>query len=68
MRGVAQVHVHVRSTKPKAAPGKRFVHWADRALLSVVMGVVAFGLERAVVRSTKKSAPTADAGDGTGAG
>lgn len=50
---MAQVHVHVTSEKPRAGLVHRTVHWADRAALGLVMGVVAFALERAVLRSTK---------------
>jgi hypothetical protein len=58
---VAQVHVHVGRTKPKRGVGPRFVHWCDRALLGMVMSTIAFMMERAVVRGTKKKADDSEA-------
>jgi len=52
---MAQVHVHVHTAKPRHHPARSTLRWADRALLGVVMGVMAYGIERAVKRSTKKA-------------
>jgi hypothetical protein len=57
---VAEVHVHVGRTKPKASPLKRTARWADRAVLGIVMGIAAFVIERAVVRATKTKTAEAD--------
>ena len=52
---MAQVHVHVRTAKPRHHPAKSTLRWADRALLGVVMGLAAYTIERAVKRGTKKA-------------
>jgi hypothetical protein len=52
---VAQVHVHVTSEKPRPHPARRVARWADRTALGMVMGALAFGLERAVLRGTKRA-------------
>ena len=43
---MAQVHVHVHTAKPRHHPAKSTLRWADRALLGVVMGILAYGIER----------------------
>jgi len=58
---MAQVHVHIASEKPRPGPLRRTVRWADRAALGVVMGVAAFAIERAVIRSTKHAPAAPDA-------
>jgi hypothetical protein len=52
---VAEVHVHVATAKPHAHPARSMLRWADRLLLGIVMGVAAFAMERAVLRSNKKA-------------
>jgi hypothetical protein len=52
---VAEVHIHVATAKPHAHPGRSLLRWADRLLLGVVMGLAAFVMERAVLRSNKKA-------------
>jgi hypothetical protein len=52
---MAQVHVHVHTAKPRHHPAKSTLRWADRAVLGVVMGILAYGIERVVKRSTKKA-------------
>jgi hypothetical protein len=66
VRAVAQVHVHVGGRPKPARPGRRFVRWCDRTLLGAGMGVVAFVLERLVVRSAKKTAGAPVAADDSG--
>jgi hypothetical protein len=53
---MAEVHVHVGRTKPKASPARRTARWADRTVLGIVMAIAAFVIERAVVRATKMKA------------
>jgi hypothetical protein len=61
---MASVHVHVGSKKPRVGPLKRTAHWADRAVLGMVMGIAAFVIERAVIRGTKQKAEPATDGGG----
>jgi hypothetical protein len=61
---VASVHVHIGSKQRRGGPLKRTAHWADRALLGMVMGIAAFVIERAVIRGTKKKAEPATEGAG----
>ena len=51
---MAHVHVHVGG-KRRVRPARRPVRWADRVLMSIVMGIAAYVIERAVVRGTKKA-------------
>lgn len=52
---MAEVHVHVATAKPRRHPARSTVRWVDRALLGVVMGMAAWVIERAVLRSTRKA-------------